>query len=87
MCVEEVSLEMLKLGLLGREVLPNHSNQNQMLFAGFNERRSAVFRNLNSFQPFYLNAFSSDYLFSGLSCDRQALPYNYANDLARWGSL
>jgi hypothetical protein len=85
---------MLKWGLLDREVLPNHSNQNQMLFAGFNKRRSADPRNLNSFQPFYLNALSSDYLFSGLSCDRQALPfrfialpYDYANYLARWGSL
>lgn len=31
MCVEEVSLGMLKWKLLDREVLPNHSNQNQML--------------------------------------------------------
>jgi hypothetical protein len=66
-CVEEVSLGMLKWGLLDSEVLPNHSNQNQMLFAGFNKRRSVNPRNLNSFQPFYLNAFLSECLFIGLS--------------------
>ena len=74
MCLEEVSLGMLRWGLLDREVLPGHSNQNQMLFARFNKRRSADPRDLNSFQPFYLNAFLSDYLLSGLSCDRPALP-------------
>ena len=76
MCIEEVSLGMLKRGLLDREVLPNHSNQNQILFAGFNKRRSVDPVNLNSFQPFDLSAFSSDYLFSGFSCDRQALPFH-----------
>jgi hypothetical protein len=75
-CIEEVSLGMLKWGLMDREVLPNHSNQNQMLFARFDKRRSADPRDLNGFEPFYLNAFSSDYLFIGLSCDRQALPFH-----------
>ena len=86
MCVEEVSLGMLKWGLLDREVLPNHSNQNQMLFAGFNKRRSADPRNLSRFQPFYLNAFSVDHPAIGRPCHFIALPFDYANDLARWVS-